>query len=88
MRIPRLLALIVGKEYLEGELEELEARHAAARARLHAEVLGKVCLKYPGEDAAKLSKIIELAEDELLAPFEEHYREQRRDLRAAIAACG
>lgn len=88
MFISRMIAAIVGKEFLEGKLEELEARHAANRARLHAEVLGKVCLMYPNEDPVKLSRIIELAETEVLAPFEEHYRQQRRDLRRAIDACG
>ncbi len=86
MRIPRLLAVLVGKEFFEGKLEELETRHAATRARLHAEVLGKVCLMYPNEDPTKLSRIIDLAEVELLAPLEEYYHQQRRDLRAAIDA--
>jgi hypothetical protein len=88
MRIPRLFAMLVGKEYLEGKLEELETHHATTKARIHAEVLGKVCLKYPNEDPLKLSAIIELVEKEILIPLDERYREQRRDLRRAIDVCG
>ena len=43
---------------------------------------------YPDEDALKLSKIIDAVERELFPQLDEAYRRQRRDLRAAIDACG
>jgi hypothetical protein len=87
MYIPRLLTIFIGKEFLERNLREIEIEHASARARIHSNALNNACRLYPNEDRDKLSRIIDSAETEMLAPFEEEYNKLRRELLSAIAAC-
>jgi len=87
LRIPRLFSRFVGEDFFQNKLREIEEEHASTVTRIRAAALSKARQMYPDMDQAKVLGIIESAESEMLAPFEESYREKCRTLRAAIAAC-
>ena len=87
IHIPTLLARFVGEDFFQNRLREVEEEHASNIARIRTAVLNKARQMYPDVDQAKLLRIIISAQSEMLAPFEESYREYCRTLRAAIAAC-
>jgi len=76
MYIPTLLARLVGENFFQNQLREVEEDHASTVARIHAATLSSARKIYPDVDPAKLSRIIELAGNEMLAPFEESHREK------------
>jgi len=68
-RIPRLFARFVGEDPFQHQLQEAETEHDPTVAGIHARTLGQARQMYPDIDHAKLSRIIEVIEDEAHSCF-------------------